>query len=73
MLSFPSKEVPGELSTSNLEMQKECCYDSIKIKSIPESYSKLLIDYIPIAKELYFSLSNTNFSEININILKKIR
>ena len=44
----------------------------MKIKSVPESYSKLLIDYIPIAKELYFPLSNTNFSEININILIKI-
>ena len=42
-------------------MQKEYRYTSLKIKSIPESYSKLLIDYILVAKELYFPLINKLF------------
>ena len=29
----------------------------------------MLIDYIAVGKELYFPLSNTNISEIKINIL----
>ena len=44
--------------------QKECGNGSLKVKSIPESYCKLLIDYIPETKH-YFALSNTNFFEIN--------
>ena len=50
--------------------QKECRNDSLKFKSIPESYCKLFIDCVPEAKH-YFALSNTNFFEININSLKK--
>ena len=56
MLSFPSKEVPGKLHNPNLEMQKECCYVSLKIKFILELHSKLLIDYITVAQQFILLL-----------------
>ena len=56
MLSFLSKKVQDKLYTPNLEIKKECRYDGLEIKSIPESYRKLLIDLYQWQKNFVFLL-----------------
>ena len=56
MLHFPTINAPVELYASNFKEQVQTRYDTLKINSIPESYSKLQIPHITASKDVYFPL-----------------
>ena len=68
MLYFPTINAPGELYASNFKEQVQTRYDTLKINSIPESYSKLQIPHITASKDIYFPLSNTNLSIMDSSV-----
>ena len=69
IMHFPRINAPGELYASNFKEQVQTRYDTLKINSIPESYSKLQIPHITASKDIYFPLSNTNLSIKNSSVL----
>ena len=69
MLYFPTINAPGELYASDFKEQVQTRYDTLKINSIPESYSKLQIPHITASKDIYFPLSNTNLSIMDSRVL----
>ena len=69
MLHFPTINAPGELYASNFKEQVQTRYDTLKINSIPESYSKLQIPHITASKDIYFPLSNTSLSIMDSSVL----
>ena len=69
MLHFPTINAPGKLYASNFKEQVQTRYDTLKIISILESYSKLQIPHITVSKDICFPLSNTNLSIMNSSVL----
>ena len=69
MLHFPTINAPGKLYASNFKEQVQTRYDTLKIISILESYSKLQIPHITASKDIYFPLSDTNLSIMDSSIL----
>ena len=69
MFHFPTIDAPGELYASSFKEQAQTRCDTLKINSIPESYSKLKIPHITASKDICFPLSNTNLSIMNSSVL----
>ena len=69
MLHFPTINAPGQLYASNFKEQVQTLYDTLKINSVPELYSKLQIPHITVSKDVYFPLSNTNLSIMDSSVL----
>ena len=69
MFHFPTINAPGKLYASSFKEQAQTRYDTLKINSIPESYSKLQIPHITVSKDICFPLSNTNLSIMNSSVL----
>ena len=61
MLHSPTINAPGELYTSNFKEQVQTRYDTLKINSIPESYSKLQIPHITASKDIMPCQRGQNF------------
>ena len=72
MLHFPTINAPGKLYASNFKEQVQTRYDTLKIISILESYSKLQIPHITASKDIYFPLSDTNLSIMDSSILANV-
>ena len=69
IMHFPRINAPREWYASNFKEQVQTRYDTLKINSIPESYSKLQIPHITASKDIYFPLSNTNLFIMNSSVL----
>ena len=69
MMHFPTINAPGELYASNFKEQVQTLYGTLKINSIPESYSKLQIPHTTASEDIYFPLSNTSLSIMDSSVL----